>query len=133
MSTSNQHSRRKFIGALALGATASTLSALTGPVNANSLSLDDAKLNDAEKWMEGIKGKHRIVYDGSTPHDGFPIVWNWAFYLTNNETGVPDEEITAMTVIRHSAIAFALKSSLWKNTSLVNFLVLMTIQLGNHP
>jgi len=121
MSTSSQQSRRKFIGALALGAAASTISVLTNPMHANTLSFDDKKLNDAEKWMKGIKGKHRIVYDGSTPHDGFPIVWNWAFYLTNNETGVPDEEITAMTVIRHSAIAFALKSSLWEKYKLGEF------------
>jgi len=117
----NQHSRRKFIGALALGATASAMSALTGPISTSSLSFDDKKLNDAEKWIEGIKGKHRIAYDGSTPHDGFPIIWNWAFYHTNNLTGVPDEEITAMTVIRHSAIAFALKSSLWKKYKLGEF------------
>ena len=77
MKTMDNNSRRKFIGALALGATASTISVLTNPIYANIPSFDNENMNDLEDWFKkGIKGKHRIVYDGSTPHDGFPIIWN---------------------------------------------------------
>lgn len=117
MKTKNENSRRKFMGAVLMGATASTLSLITNPVHAN-MSFDDKKMAGADDWFKSIKGKHRIVYDGSTPHDGFPIIWNWAFYLSNNETGSDDKDITAMTVLRHKAIPFAFKSSLWEKYNL---------------
>ncbi|MCX2679270.1 Tat (twin-arginine translocation) pathway signal sequence containing protein [Galbibacter sp. EGI 63066] len=119
----NHQSRRKFVGALALGATASTFAAISNPLNplVNLPSFDDEKImakGDAEAWFKKIKGEHRVVYDGSMPHDGFPIIWNWAYYLTNNETGSADSEITAMTVLRHDAIPFVLHSRIWKKYKL---------------
>lgn len=110
----NATSRRKFMGAVMLGATASTLSALTNPALAGMTDFSHSEMNDAEAWMKTIKGKHRVVYDGSYPHQGFPIIWNWAYYLSNNEMGSPDNEVTAMTVFRHDAIPFALHDDLWK-------------------
>lgn len=118
MKTTNNNSRRKFIGALALGATASTISVLTNPMYAKAPYFDETKMSDVEDWFKKIKGTHRIVYDGSKPHAGFPIIWNWAFYLSNNETGSSDNDITAMTVLRHDAIPFAFKSALWKKYNL---------------
>ncbi|MBJ6367044.1 twin-arginine translocation signal domain-containing protein [Snuella sedimenti] len=114
MRTTNTNSRRQFLGALALGATASTISVLTNPMYADVPIADSNKMADAENWFKNIKGKHRIVYDGSTPHKGFPVIWNWAFYLSNNETGTPDEQMTAVTVLRHEAIPIAFKDELWK-------------------
>jgi intracellular sulfur oxidation DsrE/DsrF family protein len=113
MKTKNNNSRRQFIGARALGATASTIGVLTNPIYANSPDVEKSIINDADDWFKKIKGTHRIVYDGSTPHGGFPIIWNWAFYLTNNETGTADTDMTAMTVLRHSALALALEDRLW--------------------
>ncbi|SEB86726.1 hypothetical protein SAMN05192540_1756 [Maribacter dokdonensis] len=118
MKTENESSRRKFMGAVLMGATASTLSLITGPVYAAMPNYDDKKMAEVDNWFNKIKGTHRIVYDGSTPHDGFPIIWNWAFYLSNNETGSKDDDITAMTVLRHNAIPFALKSEVWKKYKL---------------
>lgn len=118
MKTKNENSRRKFIGALALGATASTLGVLTNPIYAKSAKAIEIEFNDSEKWFKKIKGSHRIVYDGSTPHDGFPIIWNWAYYLSNNETGTADKDMTAMTVLRHSALGLALEDRLWKKYNL---------------
>ncbi|WMI69178.1 Tat (twin-arginine translocation) pathway signal sequence containing protein [Mangrovimonas sp. YM274] len=114
MKTANTNSRRQFLGALALGATASTLSVLTNPIYANIPMDDTKKLSEAEEWFKKIKGTHRIVYDGSKPHHGFPIIWNWAFYLSNNSMGVLDKEMTAVTVLRHDAIPLAMGDSLWK-------------------
>ncbi len=113
MKTTNSTSRRTFLGALALGSVASGLTALTSKSEEIPLDLSGRSLYEADEWFKGIKGTHRIVYDGSTPHDGFPIIWNWAFYLTNNQTGSPDNDITGMTVLRHSAIPFALEDRIW--------------------
>jgi len=114
MKTNIENTRRQFIGALALGATASTISVLTNPIYAKSEVFERKLMSDADEWFKKIKGSHRIVYDGSTPHGGFPIIWNWAFYLTNNETGSSDDDITAMTVLRHSALGLAMKDSAWE-------------------
>jgi hypothetical protein len=108
------NSRRNFMGAMMLGATASTLSVLGNPVFAGMTDFNETQMNEADDWFKQIKGTHRIVYDGNYPHKGFPIIWNWAFYLSNNETGSPDNDITAMTVLRHDGIPFAFNSSLWK-------------------
>ena len=71
MNTNNLNSRRAFLGSLALGATASTLSLFTNPVYAKMPEFSNTQYEDADDWFKNIKGKHRIVYDGSTPHGGF--------------------------------------------------------------
>lgn len=114
MKTTNSNSRRTFLGALALGTVAGGLSALTGKADAMPDDLKELPIYEADEWFKGVKGSHRIVYDGSTPHDGFPIIWNWAFYMTNNQTGSPDNDITGMTVLRHSAIPFAFENRIWE-------------------
>jgi hypothetical protein len=118
METQNTKSRRSFMGAMMLGATASTLSLFSNTMYAKLPSFDEEKMEEADEWFKKIKGTHRIVYDGSKPHAGFPVIWNWAFYLSNNETGSTDDDITAMTVLRHDAIPFALNSALWKKYKL---------------
>lgn len=118
MKPNTSSSRRNFLGTLALGTAAGSLTGFTSPGLANPNDSSKESLHEADKWFEGIKGSHRVVYDGSTPHDGFPIIWNWAFYMTNNETGIADEDMTAMTVLRHSAIPFALEDRLWEKYKL---------------
>tara|TARA_R110002020_G_scaffold78054_1_gene196524 strand:- start:77 stop:751 length:675 start_codon:yes stop_codon:yes gene_type:complete len=119
MLRTNDNSRRKFLGTLT--ATAG-MSSIGSTVLAEELSGNATKLiHEADEWFKKIKGSHRVVYDGSTPHDGFAILWNWAFYLSNNQTGSEDSDITAMSVLRHSAIPFALKSELWEKYKLGEF------------
>ena len=72
MGTQNINSRRKFIGALALGATASSISVLTNPIYGKSKFEDPVHMNEADAWFKKIKGSHRIVYDGSTRMVVFP-------------------------------------------------------------
>ena len=121
MKTNIENTRRQFIGALALGATASTLSILANPIYAKEENFDIKTMDDADEWFKKIKGSHRITYDGSTPHGGLPVVWTWAFYLTNNGTGTADDDMTAVTVLRHSAIAYALEDRLWAKYKLGEF------------
>lgn len=112
------NSRRRFLSTIALGAAASSFGMLTGSLHAALPNPTVDYQGDAESWFENVKGSHRIVYDGSTPHDGFPVIWTWAFYFTNNQTNVTDDDMTAVCVLRHNAIPFALNSSLWKKYEL---------------
>lgn len=113
------HSRRDFLNTVLLSGAAGGIASLipTAEVSASTIGSQGFQ-NNADDWFKKIKGTHRVVYDGSTPHDGFPIIWNWAFYYSNNSTGSPDEDITAMTVLRHSAMPFALNSDIWEKYEL---------------
>ncbi|TAI49575.1 twin-arginine translocation signal domain-containing protein [Flagellimonas allohymeniacidonis] len=121
MKTASEKSRRGFLGTLALGAAAGTVSMFANPLYANMSTFDESQMDDVEKWFKKIKGKHRVVFDGSTPNEGFPVIWNWAFYLTNNGTGATDDQITAMTVFRHTAAGFAYEDRIWKKYKLGEF------------
>ncbi|NQW26772.1 MAG: Tat (twin-arginine translocation) pathway signal sequence containing protein [Flammeovirgaceae bacterium] len=114
----NNKSRRKFFSAMALGVTATSLPFLTNTAYAASDELAATKFVRVEDWFDQIKGSHRIVYDGSTPHGGLPVIWNWAFYASNNETGSADSDITAMTVFRHSGLMYAFNDQIWKKYQL---------------
>jgi hypothetical protein len=114
MSEQNSKTRRNFINAMAMGITASSLSLLTNHLYANDERFVPMQLDNAAGWFNKIKGKHRIVYDGANPNKGLPIIWNWAYYASNNQTGSNDKNITAMTVLRHGGIALALDSFLWE-------------------
>ncbi len=109
----NNHlpTRREFVGTL----TASAATLLAG-ISSSSFAkpADPALVNDAEAWMKKIKGKHRIIYDAPEPHAGFPIIWSWVYYQTNNQTGSPDTDVTALVVLRHNGIPIAMEDRLWE-------------------
>ena len=114
--SSELKSRRMFLGKVAAG-TAVGLTGLAGIKNPLSAAASK-KILDAESWFKRAKGAHRIVYDASEPHNGLPFIWSWVFYHTNNETGVEDGDMTAMVVLRHNAIPFALEDHLWQKYNL---------------
>ena len=108
----NSDSRRSFIGKLA--ATAGVAS-LAGPLFAENAPTPEPQFaGDADEWFKNVKGKHRVVYDAPEPHMGFPIIWSWAYYLTNNQTGTADNDMTSVVVLRHNAIPFAMEDKLWE-------------------
>ena len=103
-------SRRAFVGTLTASA-ATLLAGISSTSFANPV--DPILVNDAEAWFKKIKGKHRIIYDTPEPHEGLPIIWSWVFYQTNNQTGTPDNDMTAMVVLRHNGIPMAMEDRLW--------------------
>jgi len=106
-----KNTRRKFIGTLALGASAG-ISALAVPFK-ESANLLTFGVNESDSWFKGIKGNRRAVFDAAEPNNAFPLIWTWGFYATNNQTGSPDNDITAVCVLRHNAIPFALEDGVW--------------------
>ncbi len=103
-------SRRKFVGTMAAGASA----LMAGIPSVEGKPSDTASAGEAEAWFNKVKGSHRIVYDAPEPHNGFPVIWSWVYYNTNNETGSADNDLTAMVVLRHNAIPLAMEDRLWE-------------------
>ena len=116
METREKNSRRKFIGTLALGATAG-ITAMATPFKESAMKMS-LSTDEAESWFKKIKGNHRVVFDAAEPNNAFGIIWTWGFYATNNQTGAADNDITAVCVFRHNAIPFALDDNLWSKYKL---------------
>ena len=109
---SKVNSRREFLGKVAAGSAAG-LTAFSLPFQSNAFGQALKPSADAEAWIKKGKGKHRVVFDASEPHNGMPLIWSWVFYHTNNESGIADKEMTSMVVLRHNAIPFAMQDNLW--------------------
>lgn len=111
--------RRSFLGTLATGAAAVSLGTLAAPLQAaakgNTASFSD---DDPDTWFKNIKGKHRLVFDVIEANGVFPFAWPRVFLITNTMTGTPEKENSAVVVLRHDAIPFALNSSLWTKYNL---------------
>jgi hypothetical protein len=102
--------RREFLGKLS--ATAAGLATLSSSF---MLSAEPSPvLTDAEAWIKKIKGKHRVVFDATQPHDILPFAWPRVFLMTNEKTGTPATDCGVMVVLRHSAIPYAMEDRLWE-------------------
>jgi hypothetical protein len=108
--------RRGFLGQAATGAAALGLAGLAAPA-ALSATPQQAQAKGEDPaltaWLGKIKGKHRQVYDMPELNGGFGLAWSRVFYLTNNETGVPDSDMSVVVVLRHAALPLAMVDSAW--------------------
>jgi intracellular sulfur oxidation DsrE/DsrF family protein len=107
--------RRGFLETLALGAGGIGIAALSAPLRA---AAETGKLSfpaddDPDAWFNKIKGKHRIVFDVTEPHEIFPFAWPRVFMLTNAMTGTPENNCSEVIVLRHEAIPYAMEDRLW--------------------
>ena len=116
-----QHvTRRNFFRSLGAGI-ASVVAAPQSLAQANSVVQEASPKNnwsETEEWFKKIKGTHRIVYDATSIHDGFSIVWSWVFLDSNHKTGSKDEDLTSIVVFRHNAFALALNDEIWSTYKL---------------
>src|SRR5687767_3359021 len=97
----NAKSRRDFLGKLAAGAAAlGTVSLAPFQAQAEN-ELREYDLADPEAWFNKIKGKHRIVFDATQPHELMPFAWPKVFLLTNEATGTPQKDCSVVVVLRH--------------------------------
>lgn len=110
----NTLSRRGFVNHLGVGAL-TTAFAVGQSSSVQGKDVPSSSLaTNADEWLNGVKGTHRIVYDAPEPHNGFPVIWTWVFYQTNNQTGSNDNDQTAMVILRHNAIPLAMEDRLWQ-------------------
>lgn len=108
--------RRGFLGMLASGAAALGLTALATPLqlNAQQKTVKPAvPKSEADLWFDKIKGRHRVVYDATRPHEVMPFAWPKVFLMTNAATGTPETDCGVVVVLRHDAIPYAFQDAMW--------------------
>src|SRR2546423_2279794 len=114
--------RREFLGSLATGAVAMSMATLVTPLQSIAKSTENISNDeDPDEWFKRIKGKHRIVFDVTEPHDVLPFAWPRVFLMTNEMTGTMGKDSSAVVILRHDAIPFALEDNLWAKYKLGEF------------
>ena len=116
--------RRGFLSGIAAGAAALSLSGLAAPLN-GVLKAGSAPRPSPdggfESWLGKIKGTHRQVFDAPGLNGGMPFAWSRVFLMTNKQTGVADDDMTAVVILRHDAIPLALGNPSWEEYKLGEF------------
>ena len=103
--------RRGFLGSVAASAAAAGLSAIGATASTAEAATADGDFN---KWLAGISGKHRQVYDMPEPNDGMGFIWTWVLQLTGPQGyGVAEKDIGVVVVLRHNAIPYAFTDGVW--------------------
>lgn len=108
--------RRGFLGRLAAASLALGVGGVL-PARLRAESPDsplDADDPDVERWLDGVKGRHRQVFDAVTPNDGLALAFAMVFLNSNNEANrLKDDALNAVVVLRHTAIPIALTDPIW--------------------
>ncbi|HYM93042.1 MAG TPA: hypothetical protein VET23_02810 [Chitinophagaceae bacterium] len=106
--------RRRFLGSLATGAAAVSLGAFTPSIIAHAENnFIPGGDDDPDAWFNKVKGKHRIVFDCTAPHEIFPFAWPRVFLMTNAATGSPEKDCGVVVILRHEAIPYAFDDAVW--------------------
>jgi intracellular sulfur oxidation DsrE/DsrF family protein len=100
--------RRNFIGTLATGAAAMSLATIAAPLQAVAKQPSPFPDDDPDAFFNKLKGKHRMVFDVTEPNGMLPFAWPRIFLMTN-----PPNDGSAVVVLRHNAIPFAMDTSMW--------------------
>lgn len=108
--------RREFLGALTTGVASLGMAAFvpSQPALATPEPVSASNIHEADAWFNTIKGKHKVVFDATRPHEVLPFAWPRVFLLTNAATGTPEADNSVVVVLRHYAIPYAFEDRIWE-------------------
>ena len=107
--------RRGFLGTIATGAAAMGMATIASPLALHAAEnfKEENNNEDPDEIFKKLKGKHRVVFDATRPHEIMPFVWPKVFLMTNEMTGTPEKDSSVVVVLRHDAIPYAFEDKLW--------------------
>jgi intracellular sulfur oxidation DsrE/DsrF family protein len=73
-------------------------------------------LEAKDDWMDSIPGRHRMLFDSTTPDAfGAALMYAGNFYLSNKDGyGLQDSDLAVLVVARHNSTPFAFNHAIWK-------------------
>ncbi len=108
--------RRKFLQTIAAGTATLGIASAIAPfqkLQAHPVPVINGNDGEPDAWFNQLKGKHRMVFDVTEPHEIFPFAWPRVFTLTNAATGTPEKDVNSVVVLRHHAIPYAFPDNIW--------------------
>jgi intracellular sulfur oxidation DsrE/DsrF family protein len=108
---SDQLHRRSFLGRLSGGAIAFLAAARTSDASPRVRAVISGS---PDEWLKNLSGKHRQVFDATSPNDAFPMGFAKNFLdSTEKAEGLTDKDLGVVVVLRHAAIPWALQDRIW--------------------
>jgi intracellular sulfur oxidation DsrE/DsrF family protein len=119
----NPTARRAAIAtAFAIVAVATTFAAGAPTLDA-SPAVGSGPVEPSNRWLDGLKAKHRQFFDAPAPNGGIPLVHVMNYYDTYNKAfGVKDADIDAVLTFYGATTFYGLKDAAWAKYNLGEFL-----------
>ena len=111
--------RRSFLSRLGMGLTAVGAALGTGVSTARAQSSEGGHWQPArhpvDDWLDRIPGKHRFVFDTTTPEAAAQALAFVNNYFTGNQNGygLQNGDLAVVIVMRHLSTLFAYNDTIW--------------------
>jgi len=126
--------RSAIIATLTIVATTGIIAARVAALDAKpvaSLSPSSATRAPSDRWLDGLKAKHRQFFDTPAPAGGIPLVHVMNYYDTYNKAfGVKDTDIDAVLTFYGSNTFHGLSDAVWAKYNLGEFLEIVDPATG---
>ena len=118
--------RSAVIATLTIVASTAIISARVASLDAKPTVTPAASTTSREpsdRWLDGLKAKHRQFFDAPAPGGGIPLVHVMNYYDTYNKAyGVKDADIDAVLTFYGSTTFHGLNDAVWAKYALGEFL-----------
>ena len=123
MSKTRTVARRTAIAAsLAIVAGTAIVAARVSTLDAKTAATSSS-IEPSNRWLEGLKAKHRQFFDAPAPAGGIPLVHVMNYYDTYNKAfGVKDSDIDAVLTFYGATTFHGLNDAAWQKYALGEFL-----------
>ena len=110
-----------FLAAVSAGL---TIVARPTPLHAQySVASASAPIQPSNRWLDGLKAKHKQFFDNPSPSGGIALVHVFEYYETYNKAfGVKDADVNAVLTFYGGTTFFALTDAAWSKYQLGEFL-----------
>jgi hypothetical protein len=111
--------RRSFLSRLSAGVTAFAAvvagGAATGYGQSGSAASWQPVRHEKDDWMDKVPGKHRMVFDTTTPDTlGNALAFANNFIRVNrNDYGLQNSDMAVIVVVRHNSTGFGYNDAIW--------------------
>jgi intracellular sulfur oxidation DsrE/DsrF family protein len=111
--------RRSFLTTFGTGMAAFGATVVSGESSASAQSNGNAgwqpSRHDQDDWLDQVRGKHRLLFDSSTPAGlANALIFSNNFYTANEAGyGIGNADIALVIVVRHLSTPFAYTDAMW--------------------